>query len=364
MKGEIVPFDGRSAVMTALPPQPPPPRLLAIIDGVTGRLFDLVDAMAHMEPEALFGASAKAAKAGAALFVIAGWGFARLRDAAPHGSAWYAQQAALHDTSKSTIYRAIDAYEALMACPDGLVTIAGKLGPTKLSKLKALSADDWVALEEGREIADGVTLESLPHISADRLGRVLAQATHAERHATKKLAAAYKHIEQLDAENAVLRARADWYGALPLSVTEARQDGVACGEFAQECLVRMEALYRTVLVRGDLSHEQTLREAQLRAGLIPLHTAVLGIAAGAMALARAMQDQVGEFLPADYSAELALSQEECAAIAEKRHYMTTHLDDLPSEQRLRNEAVQARAQKLQSRRAGRKRRATGGPGNG
>ena len=358
MNGEVVPFDGHRDALMVAPASELPARLLSVV-GIHQSIGDALRTMAQMGREELFDACIDAIESGTLMVAVGGWGLSRLRDAAERGSSWYTTAAARRQVSKNTIYRAIHVYEALMACPEAIFPSMGKLEPTKLAKLNNLDDDDWAALASGEEIAEGVTLESLANISAERLGRVLAQATHAERYTRKKLDAAHKHIEQLGAELTALRARTDWQGDLPLSVTEARQDGVACGEFAQECLVRMESLYRTVLVRGDLSDEDTLREAQLRAGLIPLHTAVLGVAAAATALLRAMQDQVGEFLPTEYTAELALSREECAAVAEKRHYMVTHLDHLPSETRLRNEAVQARAQRLQAKKAGRQRRAGG-----
>jgi hypothetical protein len=355
MNGEIVPFASaprgeRELVIAALPA-----RLQELTAATELAPVDL-DAL---DADALFQLGVKAFQSSTVRMAYAGHCWALAKERAGGGRSWIEARAVECGIGRQHIYNAIEVLAQLVRAPDGLVQPVGQLDYTKVLLLKKLDDNELEDLAERGETDSGITLDDIMNRPRRELDKLLTQATHAERYTRKKLDAAHKHIEQLGAELTALRARTDWQGDLPLSVTEARQDGVACGEFAQECLVRMESLYRTVLVRGDLSDEDTLREAQLRAGLIPLHTAVLGVAAAATALLRAMQDQVGEFLPAEYTAELALSREECAAGAEKRHYMVTHLDHLPSETRLRNEAVQARAQRLQAKKAGRQRRAGG-----
>lgn len=363
MKGEVIPFAGERGLPATRPD--------VTSTDLPRRLRDVLHsteipnvALATLDAVGLFDLGLRVFQSSLVHMAYAGFCWRAAKEMAGGGRAWVNARAAERGVSPRHVYNAMTVYDQFLRVPDGLVQTVCTADYTKVLLLRKLDDDELEELAECGETASGIHLSQIADLSVRDLDKLLTQATHAERHATKKLAAAHKHIERLDAENTALRARDDWQGALPLSVTEARQDGVACGEFAQECLVRMEALYRTVLVRGDLSTEDTLREAQLRAGLIPLHTAVTGIAAAATALLRAMREQVGEFLPAEYSAELALSREECAAVAEKRHYMTSHLDDLPSEQRLRNEAVQARAQRLQAQKAGRKRRSKGGPSNG
>lgn len=355
MNGEIVPFDGaprgeRELVAAALPD-----RLQALTAATELPPADL----GAMDADALFQLGVKAFQSSTVRMAYAGHCWALAKERAGGGRSWIEARAAEAGIGRQHIYNAIEVLAQLVRAPDGLVQPVGQLDYTKVLLLKKLDDNELEDLAERGETDSGVTLDDIMNRPRRELEKLLTQATHAERHARKKLEVARRHIEQLDAQITAMRERDDWQGALPLSVTEAREDGVACGEFVHECLVRMESLYRTMLVRGDLSEEETLREAQLRAGLIPLHTAVLGVAAGATALLRAMQEQVGEFLPADYTAELALSREECAVVAEKRHYMVTHLDDLPSERRLRNEAVEARAQRLQAKKAGRKRRGGG-----
>lgn len=331
MSGEIVPLDtdrGTSNALPALLIPEPPARLLAVAGGHQS-LGDALAAMARMGPEALFDASIDAIESGTLMVAVGGWGLSILRDAAVYGDAWYMKQAARRRVSKDTIYRAINAYKALMACPAELFASMRNLEPTKLSKLKNLDDDEWAALAAGEEIAEGVTLESLHGITAERLGRALARASHAERHLRTKLDAANKRIEEANAEIGELRDHLEWDGQLPGSVRQARADGPALSQFALDAVTTIEALFNAVVAGTDLHADEARRMGELRSALAPLWVSLHAITAQATAVERHMQQVAPDFLP-ETDVDLMLSEQECTTAEQRYKFMGALFERLPS----------------------------------
>lgn len=271
------------------------------------------NAIVAMSPEDLFAASVRAVKQSTVLMAMAGWCFQRVMEMSPYGTGWYAEQAALHGISKSTIYNAIDVYRVLMECPEDVPGRLGKFGYTKLLTLKKLTPLEWESLAAGEEIADGVTLDLLEELSADEIRRRLRARDTTIGHYKRQIEKSKHTIDVLQERVTALAGR-DQADSEPRSVRRAREAGTGYGLAAQNAVAQIVALADELIRAPDLASDSQRRQRDLRDGLTPIWYALAAARAAADQAMHDLREAVPRYLPADGEMSLLSRDEVQAAI--------------------------------------------------
>ena len=284
---------------------------------------DLTDLTVTHDPESLFQTGIAALQGSTVSMMIAGWCFAEAKAEARYGDSWFREEAAKHNISIDTLYRAIRVYNFakrwMNFCNRGKnsnpkgITLLSRLEYRKFLELRQLDDDDLERLFKGDEV-HGISLDNLQDLSVRELGLLIKDGTFEARRLRNKLDDAVHTIDLKNREIKRLKLRHDWEGDLPPSVRDSREKATCLALESLDCITHMDAIQKNLLDGVDLTADDNdRRHTELRAGAAPLVANLSAIIAQATAVLHRMQSSFGErYLPKD--AYPMLSEDECAQV--------------------------------------------------